>query len=100
MEPLRAFYTEERKVLMMFNINRQRARPAWHAPAAVACFVLAAIAALGGSLVTTNAILNAHDHPTLYAVGLTSLILALPIAILGAHCLDLMDRRQNKSDSL
>ncbi len=97
MEPLRLFYAEERKVLLMFRINLQ---PAWHAPAAVACFVLAAIAGLGGSLLTTNAILNAHDHPTLYAVGITSLILALPIAILGAHCLDLLDQHRKRSDSL
>ena len=97
MEPLRLFYAEERKVLLMFRINL---KPAWHAPAAVACFVLAAIGGLGGSLLTTNAILNAHDHPTLYAVGLTSLILALPIAILGAHCLDLLEQYRKRSDSL
>lgn len=97
MEPLRLFYAEERKVLLMFRISRQTA---WHAPAAVACFVLAAIAGLGGSLLTTNAILNAHDHPTLYAFGLTSLILALPIAILGAHCLDVLDQHRKRSDSL
>ena len=100
MEPLRPFYAEERKVLLMFRINLQPARPAWHASAAVACFVLAAIAGVGGILLTTNAILNAHDHPTLYAVGLTSLILALPMAILGAHCLDLMDRRQKQIQTL
>ena len=100
MEPLRHFYAEERKVLLMFKIIRQRTRPAWHAPAAFACFVLAAIAGFGGSLLTTNAILNAHDHPTLYAVGLTSLILALPIAILGAHCLDLLEQYRKRSDSL
>ena len=94
MEPLRPFYAEERKLLLMFRINLQPVRPAWHASAAVACFVLAAIAGIGGSLLTTSAILNAHSHPMLYAVGLTSLILALPTAILGAHCLDLIDRRE------
>lgn len=99
MEPLRLFYAEERKVLLMLRINLQPA-PAWHAPAALACFVLATVAGLGGGLLTTNAILNAHDHPTLYAVGLTSLILALPLAILGAHCLDLLDQHRKRSDYL
>ena len=99
MEPLRPFYAEERKVLLMFRIKPQRTQPAWHGPVAVACFVLAVIAGLSGSLLTTNAILNAHEHSTLYAVGLISLILALPMAILGAHCLDLMDRRQKSSDA-
>ena len=97
MEPLRPFYADERKVLLMFRKELKRTEPTWHAPAAVACFVLAAIAALSGSLLTTNGIMNAHEHPTLYAVGLTSLILALPIAILGAHCLDLKDRQQKRS---
>ncbi len=98
MEPLRLFYAEERKVLLMFRIKPQRTQLAWHGPAAFACFVLAVIAALSGSLLTTNAILNAHEHPALYAVGLISLIFALPIAILGAHCLDLIDRRQKRSN--
>ena len=100
MEPLRLFYAEERKVLLMFRINLQPARPAWYAPAAVACFVLAVIAGLGGGLLTTSAIVNAHNHPTLYAVGITSLILSLPIAILGAHWLDLLDQQRKRSDSL
>jgi hypothetical protein len=97
MEPLRPFYGEERKVLLMFGIKPQRTQLAWQAPAAAMCFVLAAIACLSGILLTTNAILNAHEHPALHAVGLISLILALPIAFLGAHCLDLMDRRQKRS---
>ena len=98
MESLRPFYTEERKVLLMFRIRPQRTQLAWHALAAATCFVLAVLAGLFGSLVTTNAILNAPEHPTLYTVGLISLILALPIAILGAHCLDLRDRRQKDQD--
>jgi uncharacterized membrane protein len=97
MEPLRPFYAEERKVLLMLRIKPQRTRLAWHALAAAVCFVLAVIAGLSGSLLTTNAILNAHEHPALYAVGLISLILALPIAILGAHCLDLIDQQKRSS---
>ena len=99
MEPLRPFYAAERKVLLMFRIKPQRAQLAWLGPAAAVCFVLAVIVGVCGSLLTTNAVLNAHEHPALYAVGLISLILALPIAILGAHCLDLIERRQKKSDA-
>ena len=80
----------------MFKEERKRTQPAWHAPAAVACFVVAVIAGLAGSLLTTNWIVSAQEHSTLRAVGLTLLILALPIAILGAHCLDLKDRKQKE----
>lgn len=83
---------------MMFRIKSQSAQLAWLGPAAAACFVLAVISGVCGGLLTTNAILNAHEHPALYAVGLISLIFALPIAILGAHCLDLIDRRQKRSN--
>lgn len=99
MEPLRLFYAEARKVPLMFRIRLQRTQLAWHTAAAVGCFVLAVIAGLSGTLLTTNTILNSRDHPTLYAVGLTLLILALPMAVLGAHFLDLMDRRQKRSDA-
>ena len=81
----------------MFKEEVKRTEPTWHAPAAVACFVVAVLAGLAGSLFTTNWILSAEEHSTLRAVGLTLLILALPIAILGAHCLDLKDRQQKAS---
>ena len=84
--------------MMMFRISFQDTQPARRAAAAVACFALAIISGLAGSLLTTNAILNAHEHPMLHAVGLISLILALPLAILGAHWLDLVDR-QKRSDT-
>ena len=97
MEPLRPFYEDERKVLLMLGKEVKRTPPAWHAPVAFACFLLAVIAGLVGSLFTTNWILSAQEHSTLHAVGLTLLLLALPIAILGAHCLDLKDRQQKPS---
>jgi predicted Na+-dependent transporter len=84
---------------LMFRIKPQGTQPAWQGPAAAACFVLSVIACLSGSLLTTNAILNAHEHPKLYAIGLISLILALPIAMLGAHCLDLIERPPKRSDA-
>jgi hypothetical protein len=100
MEPLRLFYADKRKVLLMFRIKLQRTQLAWHARAAALCFLVAVIAGLCGSLLTTNAILNAHEHATLYAVGLISLIIALPMAFLGAHCLDLLERRLAELDTL
>jgi hypothetical protein len=99
MEPLRPFYAEERKVLLMFRIRPLHTQLVWQAPAAVAFFALAISAVIAGSLLTTNRILNAHEHPALYALGLISLILALPIAMLGAHCLDLMDQQQKRSNA-
>ncbi|HKY30022.1 MAG TPA: hypothetical protein VJM12_18920 [Pyrinomonadaceae bacterium] len=48
-----------------------------------------------GTLLTTDWLLNAQLHPWLHAVGLTLLILAIPILLLGGHCLDLMDRQKN-----
>ena len=92
MEPLRTFYAAGRKVLFMFEEELKRNEITWHAPAAFALFVVAVIAGLVGSLFTTDWILNAQAHSILHAVGLTLLILALPLAILGAHCLDLKDR--------
>lgn len=92
MEPLRLFYEDERKVLLMFNIRLQSKHPSWLVPSAVACFALSAIAGVGGSLLTTDWILNAQQHPALYAVGLILLLLFLPLLILGGHCLDLQDK--------
>ena len=94
MEPLRPFYGDERKVLLMFRKELKRTQSAWHGRAAIVCFVVAVIAGLVGSLFTTNWILNEQEHSTLHAIGLTLLILALPIAILGAHCLDLKEHQQ------
>ena len=92
MEPLRLFYEDERKVLLMFKIRLQSKHSAWHVPSAVACFALSVIAGVGGSLLTTGWILNAQQHPALYAIGLILLLLFLPLLILGGHCLDLQDK--------
>lgn len=76
----------------MSKIRLERRHSAWQIPAAVACFVLALVAGVAGSFLTTGWILNAQQHPALYSVGLTLLILALPTLILGGHFLDLRDR--------
>ncbi len=99
MEPLRLFYEQERKVLSMFKISLERGHSSWLISAAVTCFVLALVAGVAGSFLTTGWILNAQQHPALYSVGLTLLILALPILILGGHFLDLRDRKPKRSDT-
>lgn len=92
-EPLRSFYATERKVLLMFKIHQPQL---WY-PAAFACFGVAVAAAAIGILLTTASLVNAQQHPTLHAIGLISLIISLPVLILGGHCLDLNDRTREKS---
>jgi hypothetical protein len=99
MEPLRHFYEGERKVLLMFETRLQGRHSSWQAPAAVACFILAIVASIAGSVLTTAWILNAQQHPALYAVGVILLVLALPMLILGGHCLDLRDRELEGSNT-
>ncbi len=67
----------------------------WQAITGLACFVSALLAFLFGSLLTTDWVLNQEVHPVLYALGLTLLISGIPILILGGHCFDLLERRQD-----
>ena len=67
--------------------------PSFWLVAAFTCFGLGIFAAAAGSLFTTHWILNEQVHPRLRTVGLILLIVAIPIVILAAHCLDLRDRR-------
>jgi hypothetical protein len=75
--------------------NVEHKNGSWQAVAAVACFVVAVLAGIAGTLFTTGWLLNPVSHPSLHAIGLVLLILAFPILILGAHCLDLRERKQN-----
>lgn len=95
-EPLRSFYANERKFLLVFKAKLTDEPSLWYAAAALACFVVAVVAAAVGTLFTTAAVVNPQQHPTLHAIGLISLILALPIFILGGHCLDLNDRNRSE----
>ena len=81
----------------MLNPDIELRHSSWQTVAAVACFVIAVLAGIGGSLLTTGWVLNAQLHPWLHAVGLVLLILAFPILILSGHCLDLQDRKANTS---
>lgn len=82
-------------VLLMFRIEYKTRDFSWYSAAAFACFAVAVLAAIVGSLLTSGWILNAQVHPWWYDFGLLMLILALPILMLGGHCLDLLDRHRN-----
>src|SRR5829696_8646303 len=69
----------------------------WQVAAAVACFVIAVVGGIAGWLLTTGWVLNSQAHPALYAIGLTLLIIALPLLVLGGHCLDLLDRKRQSA---
>lgn len=94
-EPLRLFYATGRKVLLMFRIAPKAPPNSFYATAALVCFTVSGLAAIGGGLLTSGWLLNAQLHPWLYDLGLMLLIVSLPILILGGHYLDLLDRRQN-----
>jgi hypothetical protein len=71
----------------------------WEPVAALACFVGAGLSLVIGFVLTTEWVVNAQRHPFLHGVGLTLLILGLPILILGGHCLDLNDRKAKKANA-
>lgn len=79
--------------------ERARRNYTWEPLAALACFVGAALSLVIGFVLTTGWLVNADRHPVLHGVGLTLLIIGLPILILGAHCLDLNDRKRKKADT-
>lgn len=79
----------------MIKVQIQRRHGSWHIGAALACFAVAVLGVAFGSLFTTDWVLKAQLHPWLHAIGLTLLILAIPILILGGHCLDLMDQQKH-----
>lgn len=69
----------------------------WEPLAALACFVGSALSLVIGFVLTTGWLVNADRHPFLHGIGVTLLIIGLPILILGAHCLDLKDRKRRKA---
>ena len=71
----------------------------WEPLAALACFIGAALSLVIGFVLTTAWVVNAERHPYLHAMGLTLLIIGLPILILGAHCLDLNDRKTKTTNA-
>jgi len=81
------------------NETRVKPNPAtWEPLAVFACFASSLLSLALGFAFTTEWLLNAGRHPFLHAVGITLLIIGIPILILGGHCLDLMDKKNKKSD--
>jgi predicted Na+-dependent transporter len=84
-------------------VNETRVKPkaaTWEPAAAFACFAGSILSLAIGFALTTNWLLNAVHHPYLHAVGIALLIIGIPILILGGHCLDLMDKKNKKSDQV
>ena len=83
------------------NGTQVKPNPArWEPVAAFACFAGAILSLTVGFAFTTNLLLDAVRHPVLHAVGITLLIVGIPILILGGHCLDLMEKKNKKSDQV
>jgi protein-S-isoprenylcysteine O-methyltransferase Ste14 len=81
------------------NESTSLTRLAWEPLAAAACFLTAVLAVVVGIVFTTGWLLNANVHPLLHGVGVVLLIIAIPILILGGHCMDLRDRKVHGSSS-
>lgn len=81
-------------------MNEPQVKPnpaTWEPVAAFACFAGSVLSLALGFAFTTNWLLSAVSHPVLHAVGITLLIIGIPILILGGHCLDLMEKKNKKS---
>ena len=69
---------------------------AWQPAAAAACFVVAVLALVIGFVLTTSRLLDFQLHPLLHGLGLALLVIGIPILILGAHFMDLRERKVNR----
>jgi len=69
----------------------------WELLAAGACFAVAVIALVLGFVFTTHWLLDDHIHPFLHTLGLVLLILGIPILLLGAHFMDLQEKKLDDS---
>jgi len=70
---------------------------AWELIAAGACFAVAVIAIVLGFVFTTHWLLDDHVHPILHTLGLVLLIVGIPIMMLGAHFMDLQEKKLDES---
>ncbi len=70
---------------------------AWELIAAGACFAVAVIAIVLGFVFTTHWLLDDHVHPILHTLGLVLLIVGIPILMLGAHFMDLQEKKLDES---
>jgi len=74
-------------------MNKEPTKHFWQV-SALAFIVFAVVAAAAGSLLTTAWMINEQLHPWLHGLGLILLILAIPVFLVGGHCLDLRDRKR------
>ena len=78
---------------MFMSERLQREPVAWEPFAAGACFAVAVIALAFGFAFTTRWVLDDHLHPVLHTVGLILLMAGIPIMMLGAHFMDLQEKK-------
>jgi hypothetical protein len=69
----------------------------WEMVAAGACFAVAVIALALGFVFTTHWLLDDHLHPLLHTLGLVLLVSGIPIMMLGAHFMDLQEKKLDES---
>ena len=67
----------------------------WEPAAAAVCFIVAVLSLVIGFVLTTGWLLDFQLHPLLHGLGLALLITGIPILILGAHFMDLRERKVN-----
>jgi uncharacterized membrane protein YidH (DUF202 family) len=70
---------------------------AWEPIAAGACFAVAVIAIALGFVFTTHWLLDDRVHPILHTLGLVLLIVGIPIMMLGAHFMDVQEKKLDES---
>lgn len=69
----------------------------WELIAAGACFAVAVIAIVLGFVFTTHSLLDDNIHPVLHMLGLVLLVIGIPIMMLGAHFMDMQERKLDES---
>jgi hypothetical protein len=69
----------------------------WEMVAAGACCAVAVIALALGFVFTTHWLLDDHLHPLLHTLGLVLLVAGIPIMMLGAHFMDLQEKKLDES---
>lgn len=80
-------------------VRLERSHSSGQALASLGCFVGAGLAALFGAVLTTGSLFNAEVHPFIHGLGVTLLVVALPLLICGGHFLDVLERRQQSRSS-
>ena len=81
----------------MIVVKIENSQPPWQAVAAFTCFLGAVLSLAAGVVLTTRWLLDEASHPRLHAVGLTLLIVAIPILVLGGHFLDLLEKHNDRA---